>query len=307
MQRVTSRNNPRVHEAARLIASSRDRRKAGKCVLEGEHLIAVYLDRVGAPESLLVVDDDAGASRGSPRSSRGCPRTTCWRYRRRSSPKCSTLPAAVGAVAVVPTPAPSLPPPAGFHLLLDDLQDPGNVGTMLRTAAAAGVEQVLLSKHCAFAWSPKALRAGQGAHFLTTIVEDVDLRRVGARVSRAARARGRDRRARRPRSLRRAAGRAARHRDRQRGRGRIRAAPRDARTSASRSRCRAAWNRSTPPPPPRSCCSRRCASAGPRRASVEDGGEVAAVDAAVVERARPTGPRCPAASPCTLRHVGRRL
>ena len=46
---------------------------------------------------------------------------------------------------------------------------------MLRTAAAAGVTQVLLSKECAFAWSPKALRAGQGAHFLTTVVEDVDL------------------------------------------------------------------------------------------------------------------------------------
>ena len=65
--------------------------------------------------------------------------------------------------------------PRDFHLLLDDLQDPGNVGTILRTAAAAGVEQVLLSKHCAFAWSPKVLRAGQGAHFLTTVVEDVDL------------------------------------------------------------------------------------------------------------------------------------
>ncbi len=59
--------------------------------------------------------------------------------------------------------------------MLDDLQDPGNVGTILRTAAAAGVEQVLLSKDCAFAWSPKVLRAGQGAHFLTTIVEDVNL------------------------------------------------------------------------------------------------------------------------------------
>jgi TrmH family RNA methyltransferase len=45
---------------------------------------------------------------------------------------------------------------------------------MIRAAAAAGVEQVLLSRHCAFAWSPKVLRAAQGAHFLTTLVEDVD-------------------------------------------------------------------------------------------------------------------------------------
>ena len=46
---------------------------------------------------------------------------------------------------------------------------PGNVGSMLRSAAAAGVAQVLLSKHCAFAWSPKVLRAGQGAHFCVDI------------------------------------------------------------------------------------------------------------------------------------------
>ena len=55
------------------------------------------------------------------------------------------------------------------------MQDPGNVGSMLRSAAAAGVRQVLLSKHCAFAWSPKVLRAGQGAHFLVDVLEDVDL------------------------------------------------------------------------------------------------------------------------------------
>jgi TrmH family RNA methyltransferase len=87
----------------------------------------------------------------------------------------ATLPADVGVLAVVATPRPRLPPPADFCLLLDDVQDPGNVGSMIRTAAAAGVEQVLLSPHCAFAWSPKVLRAGQGAHFLTTLVEDVDL------------------------------------------------------------------------------------------------------------------------------------
>src|SRR6185369_11156341 len=46
---------------------------------------------------------------------------------------------------------------------------------MLRSAAGAGVAQVLLSKHCAFAWSPKVLRAGQGAHFRVAIHEDVDL------------------------------------------------------------------------------------------------------------------------------------
>src|SRR5208282_6461760 len=56
-----------------------------------------------------------------------------------------------------------------------DVQDPGNVGSILRSAAAAGVAQVFLSPSCVFAWSPKVLRAGQGAHFYLEIYEDVDL------------------------------------------------------------------------------------------------------------------------------------
>ena len=68
-------------------------------------------------------------------------------------------------MAVVPAPHPEYRGSAEFCLLLDGIQDPGNVGSILRTAAAAGVEQVLLSAQCAFAWSPKVLRAGQGAHF----------------------------------------------------------------------------------------------------------------------------------------------
>jgi len=87
----------------------------------------------------------------------------------------ATLPADVAALAVVATPTPTMPPPGQVCLLLDDVQDPGNVGSMIRTAAAAGVQQVLLSRRCAFAWSPKVLRAAQGAHFLAAVIEDVDL------------------------------------------------------------------------------------------------------------------------------------
>ncbi len=60
-------------------------------------------------------------------------------------------------------------------LLLDDVQDPGNVGAMLRTAAAAGIRQVHASAGTAACWSPKVLRAGQGAHFALEIHEGQDL------------------------------------------------------------------------------------------------------------------------------------
>jgi TrmH family RNA methyltransferase len=60
-------------------------------------------------------------------------------------------------------------------LVLDSVQDPGNLGTILRTAAAAGVQQIFCGPGTAAAWSPKVLRAGMGAHFVLEITEDVDL------------------------------------------------------------------------------------------------------------------------------------
>ncbi len=174
MPRVTARDNPRLVEAARLVASSRDRRKRGKCVLEGDHLVGVYLDRVGLPETLLVVEERMHDPRVAALLARVPPRDVL-SMRAALFAETVVAPADVAVAAVVPRPAQSMPAPGRCHLLLEDIQDPGNVGTMLRTAAAAGVSQVLLSKHCAFAWSPKVLRAGQGAHFATTIVEDVDL------------------------------------------------------------------------------------------------------------------------------------
>lgn len=161
-------------EVARLVASSRDRRKLGKCVLEGDHLVAVYLDRIGPPEMLLVVEERAADPRIAALAARLPPRDVLT-VRASLFAETAAIPADIGVLAVVVAPRAAPPAPARRHVLLDDLQDPGNVGTILRTAAAAGVEQVLLSKASAFAWSPKALRAGQGAHFLTTIVEDVDL------------------------------------------------------------------------------------------------------------------------------------
>ena len=172
--RVVSRHNERLRDVARLIASSRERRKSGRCVLEGAHLVEAYIARIGPPETLIVVEDRVD----DPQIARLIGRTPPARVMS-ISPKLfaeiATLPADVGALAVVATPRPAAPQPGGFCLLLDDVQDPGNVGSIIRTAAAAGVDQVLLSRACAFAWSPKVLRAGQGAHFLTTLVEDVDL------------------------------------------------------------------------------------------------------------------------------------
>jgi len=173
VQRISSRQNPRLKEAVRLLASARDRRKAGRCVLEGEHLVDVYVARRGAPETIVVSEAFLERPAVRARAERFAERTLVVPVTLFA--EMATLPAGVGIVAVVAAPHPPPAAPADFCLLLDDVQDPGNVGSILRTAAAAGVAQVLLSRQCAFAWSPKVLRAGQGAHFHLAIHEDVDL------------------------------------------------------------------------------------------------------------------------------------
>jgi RNA methyltransferase, TrmH family len=62
-----------------------------------------------------------------------------------------------------------------FVLILEEIQDPGNLGNILRTAAAADVDTVYLSRGCADPYSPRVLRAGQGAHFVLPIHEQVDV------------------------------------------------------------------------------------------------------------------------------------
>ncbi|HKU87437.1 MAG TPA: RNA methyltransferase [Casimicrobiaceae bacterium] len=180
MQRIASRHNERLRGVARLIASSRERRKSGRCVLEGAHLIGVYCERVGAPD-MLVVADDAFADAEITQLVARVPPARTFAVTRALFSEIATLPPDIGALAVVDAPRIASSSNGAFCLLLDGVQDPGNVGTMIRTAAAAGVDQVVLSPHCAFAWSPKALRAGQGAHFLTALVEDVDLAEWSAR------------------------------------------------------------------------------------------------------------------------------
>jgi TrmH family RNA methyltransferase len=88
----------------------------------------------------------------------------------------SPLESPSGIVAIVPTPANRHPPvEMDFCLALEDVQDPGNVGSIIRSAAAAGVRHIALSSGCAFAWSPRAIRAGMGGHFLVQLYEHQNL------------------------------------------------------------------------------------------------------------------------------------
>jgi len=74
----------------------------------------------------------------------------------------SSLESAPGVLAVLPRPSISLPETPLFILILDRIANPGNLGSLLRSAAAAGVDGVLLAPECADPFNPKALRGGMG-------------------------------------------------------------------------------------------------------------------------------------------------
>nr|MDQ2999561.1 RNA methyltransferase [Chloroflexota bacterium] len=82
----------------------------------------------------------------------------------------------VGALAEIAYATPPWPDQiVDDAIYLDNVQDPGNVGTLLRTAAAAGVRHAITGPGCAFLWAPKVMRAAMGAHFVLGLYEQVTL------------------------------------------------------------------------------------------------------------------------------------
>lgn len=172
MKLIQSRDNPFFKSMKRLAESGRERRKTGRTLLDGVHLIEAY-EAVHGPVETLVVADSAqhGGEIGAYVAGREV--VVLGDALMRDLGLVDT-PSGLLAVASVPA-SPVVADAGADAVLLDGVQDPGNVGTLLRTAAAAGIKQVLLSPGCAAAWSPKVLRAGQGAHFALAIHEEFDL------------------------------------------------------------------------------------------------------------------------------------
>lgn len=175
MTTITSRANPAVKAMAKLVSSKAERKREGLSILEGPHLVASFLDSGRALHS-MVVSHSASADTQVAKLMARAGGAVLTVVSDGVFDSLSTVEEPFGVMAAVPTPTgEAVPPDAPLCLLLEDIQDPGNVGTLIRSAAAAGAGHVLLSPTCAFAWSPKVLRAGQGAHFALNIVEGVDL------------------------------------------------------------------------------------------------------------------------------------
>lgn len=179
MKQITSRDNAVYKELKLLATNSQARRKAGRTLLDGVHLCEAFLQHVGMPAFCIVSD----AFLTHPEVTALVERCEAARER----VQCISLPDSlyqalsqvengIGLLFVVDTPVAEMPGRLTHSaVLLDNLQDPGNLGSILRSAGAAGVEYVFCSPGTAFAWSPKVLRAGMGAHFILKIFENVDL------------------------------------------------------------------------------------------------------------------------------------
>lgn len=173
---ISSSANPRVKRIRTLIQSSRERHRQGASVLEGVHLIDSWLTHGHGETGALI--ELAVARRAL-----DLPVIAALIERAAVSPlviqdrlfdSLGTLPSPAPLLALVPTPRPTRPTRLDQDtVVLDRIQDPGNVGAILRSVAAAGIGQVVTTPGTACCWSPKVLRAAMGGHFGLTIHESL--------------------------------------------------------------------------------------------------------------------------------------
>ncbi len=180
-KQVSSRDNPLYKRLKALGSSAQVRKKEGLSVIDGVHLVEACLASGRALEFVAV--SESGMRRPEIARLAAAAAVEVTQFPDALFEALSTVVHGAGIVAAMRTPRDAMPEAiAGDCLLLEHLQDPGNMGSLLRSAAAAGVRQVFCSPHTVYAWSPKVLRAGQGAHFALEIIEGVELELVVARL-----------------------------------------------------------------------------------------------------------------------------
>ena len=182
MRAITSRDNPAFRALQRLARSAGERRKEGRLLLDGPRLLEAYRAAFGA-DRVQVVARASDAER---------PEVLRWLNSAASAvvladglfDSITQLESSSGLLGMVPVPdADSVPARQdGFSVLLDGIQDPGNLGSILRNAAAAGGACAYLSAGCADPWSPRSLRGGMGAQFALSVFDRIDLVRVAAEL-----------------------------------------------------------------------------------------------------------------------------
>lgn len=167
IEQVTSTGNEFYKKLQKLLQTKRERNKLGAVVLEGVHLIQSALEANWVLQRLVVSDSGLKNPEVHQLVS-GKPHVV---FSDSLFRQLSEVVTPVGLLGVFERYENAPESSSGCVLLLEQVQDPGNVGAILRTAVAMGVRQVWLTPGCADPWSPKVLRSGMGAHFQLHILE----------------------------------------------------------------------------------------------------------------------------------------
>ncbi|MGH6627585.1 MAG: TrmH family RNA methyltransferase [Burkholderiaceae bacterium] len=173
---ISSRENALLKELRRLSQDSTAYRKLGRVWLEGDHLCRAALARRWPPA--IAVFSESFWPLAPVEWSRSAMKTIVIADALFAEISALESPARMGFV--IDLPGHTALTPGVASVILDRVQDAGNVGSILRSAAAFGFGQVIALKGTAALWSPKVLRAGMGAHFGLHLVEGADLAALDA-------------------------------------------------------------------------------------------------------------------------------
>src|SRR5947209_517406 len=193
---ITSPHNPRISKLQDLY-TRRGRKKSGRFLMEGSHLLEVLLDAGIAPREVYFQPELLQRTvKGRVLLERlvhsaGLSDDQLIEVSERVMDVLSDAQTAQGVVSVLPLDvfspariyAKRLPAHRPVLLILDNLADPGNMGTILRTALAADVHAVLLTANCVDYYNPKVLRAAAGADVVLAILADLTCVAIAEKVS----------------------------------------------------------------------------------------------------------------------------
>lgn len=173
-----SPDNPVLRRVRRLVHDGNAYRRLGQVWLEGEHLCAAVV-AAGWPMPICLVREEAWQEPALRALAQHATRVLRLPQRLFDGLGGLPSPAGIGCLVDLPPAAPMAPDLN--TLILDRVQDAGNVGSVMRSAAALGVPQVLALSGTAALWSPKVVRAAMGAHFSLRLIEGLsedDLQRL---------------------------------------------------------------------------------------------------------------------------------
>ena len=174
---LESKDNPKIKHLRGLIEQNTYRKKQGQTVLEGTHLCLAWLQEQKKINAIFTTE--LALQHPDLEEIQRLYHGSIFILSESLYKDLSTLGTTLACLAIIDLPSSSQALQYNLDtLILENIQDPGNVGTLLRSAAAAGVQQIIATKGTAALWSPRVLRAGMGAHFSLDIYENVELEQV---------------------------------------------------------------------------------------------------------------------------------